>query len=287
VNPAHGGGAETAPARTGRRAKPATARTADPPLGAGSLRHGLALLEAFSPEEPALSIGKIAARIGLHKSTVSRLARTLSETGYLEVAGSPGVYRLGPKLMRLAAAIPDDRSVTEVAAPLVRQLVADTGETGHLAVLDGTEVLTIFVADGWRSIRMHASVGKRSPAHASAAGKALLACHTDQEVRDRMSAAPLSQRTKRTVATVEALQTELCRVRSEGIAIDDEELEVGLRCFAAPLFDPSGEAVAGIALSGPAERIFGTGRSELERSLKRTADDISRALGGSPKRSEG
>ena len=253
------------------------------PVGGGSLRNGLAILELFSEQEPSLTVGEIARRVGLHKSTASRIAATLNETGYLESAGATGRYRLGPKPLRLAAAVPSARSLTELAAPIIRGVVADTGETGHLAVLDGGEVLTVFVADGWRSIRMHATVGKRAPAHASAAGKAMLTGLSAQEIRRRLGSGTLEPRTEHTVRSADELDEALRAVRSRGIALDDEELEVGLRCVAAAILDPVGQPVAAVALSGPTQRVSGEWWRTLEVSVKRAARQISEALGADPR----
>jgi len=249
-------------------------------MAVGALMHGLAVLDLFSAEEPVLSVGDIGRRLGVHKSSASRLAATLSAAGYLEPAGpGPGRYRLGAKLLRLAALVAAGDALTRVGVPILEGLVRRTGETGHVATLEGTEVVTIAVVDGWRSVRMHSAVGKRSPAHATAIGKALLAALPDAELARRYGAARLERRTPRTLRTVDGLLSHLRAVRAEGWAFDAEELEPGLRCVAAPVFDHTGAVVAAAGLSGPAGRIIPPAAAALARDVRATAADISAALG--------
>jgi DNA-binding IclR family transcriptional regulator len=257
----------------------ATSPAPYPPNLVGALMHGLAILDLYSVDERELGVGEIAKRLGVHKSSASRLAATLAAAGYLEVADErPGRYRLGAKLLRLAAAAVDGDTVLRVAVPILDRLVERSGETGHVATLDGTEVVTIAVVDGWRSVRMHSAVGKRSPAHATAIGKALLAALPDAEVARRYARAGLQRRTPRTLRTIGGLVDHLAEVRARGFALDAEELEPGLRCLAAPVLDHTGTAAAAVGLSGPADRMT-EATDDLARDVRATAREISGALG--------
>jgi DNA-binding IclR family transcriptional regulator len=250
-----------------------------PPNLVGALMHGLAILDLYSVDERELGVGEIARRLGVHKSSASRLAATLAAAGYLEAADDrPGRYRLGAKLLRLAAVAVDGDTVVRVAVPILDRLVERSGETGHIATLDGTEVVTIAVVDGWRSVRMHSTVGKRSPAHATAIGKALLAALPDDEVARRYAGVGLPRRTPRTLRTVGGLVDHLAEVRERGFALDAEELEPGLRCLAAPVVDHTGTAAAAVGLSGPADRMA-EATDALARDVRATAREISGALG--------
>jgi DNA-binding IclR family transcriptional regulator len=225
-----------------------------------------------------LTVGEISRRLDMHKSSASRLAATLSTAGYLEPAGAPGRYRLGSKLLGLAALAGGD-ALPQVATPVLERLVADCGETGHVAVLDGTELVTVGVVDGWRSLRMHSTVGKRSPAHATAIGKALLAALPDAEVKRRYGRRALARRTPNTIDTMPALLEHLAEARERGWTADSEELEPGLRCVAAPVADHTGAVVGAIGLSGPADRMTAAAVRRLGRDLRATAAEISAALG--------
>ena len=130
-----------------------------------------------------------------------------------------------------------------------------------MVALDGTEVVTIGVVDGWRSVRMHGAVGKRSPAHATATGKALLSGRTDDELRARYAGARrLQSRTPQHVRPRwRRCSRALAEIRVRGCALDAEELEIGLRCVAAPVVDHAGSVVAAVGLSGPADRFYAGG----------------------------
>ena len=151
--------------------------TTDPAKGLiGSLLHGLAILDMFARDRPEIGIGEMAQELGLHRSTTSRLAATLAMAGYLEPAGEPGRYRLSGRSSPRSASWPrPGATCAGPPCPTCRTSCQNLGETGHLAVLEGTEAVTIEVVDGWQTVRMHSWVGKRSPAHCSSMGKALLA----------------------------------------------------------------------------------------------------------------
>src|SRR4051794_25224716 len=245
----------------------------------GALLHGLAILDLSSPDERVLTVGEMARRLGVHKSSASRLAATLSAAGYLDPAGAPGRYRLGSKLLGLAALAAGGDALPQVAIPVLEGLVSECGETGHVAVLDGVEVVTIAVVDGWRSVRMHSTVGKRSPAHTTAIGKALLAALPDDEVARRYRGRRLERRTRHTIRSLDGLLAHLAEVRECGFAADAEELEPGLRCVAAPVADHTGAVVAALGLSGPADRLTPAVAAKLGREARATAAEVSVALG--------
>jgi DNA-binding IclR family transcriptional regulator len=219
-----------------------------------ALRRGLDILDMFSAERRVVGITDIALALDIHKSSASRLAATLASSGYL-VAASAGRYTLGPRLAALGSLAASRQDLTAVVTPFLTELVEGTGETGHLAVLDQTIAKTVQVIDGWHTVRMHSWVGKLSPAHCSSMGKALLAGLTDAELGERYPDSALPVRTAHTIGTVTALRQELARIRRSGHSIDNEELEAGLRCVAAPVFSPEGTVDASISISGPAQRL--------------------------------
>jgi DNA-binding IclR family transcriptional regulator len=144
-----------------------------------ALLHGLAVLDLFGRDRTVVGVVDIAKNLGVHRSTASRLAATLASAGYLEIAGEPGRYRLAPKLATLGEIAAVGSDLRRAADGPLRDLVAQLGETAHLGILEGTEAVTIDVIDGWQTVRMHSRVGKRSPAHCSSIGKALLATAAD------------------------------------------------------------------------------------------------------------
>jgi DNA-binding IclR family transcriptional regulator len=233
----------------------------------------------FDRDRTVIGIAEVARHLRVHKSSASRLAATLAAAGYLEPAGEPGRYRLAGKIAALGELAAADTGLRDAALPPLQDLVGRLGETGHLGVLAGTEAVTVEVVDGWHTVRMHSWVGKRSPAHCSSMGKALLAGLSPEEFAARYPTDRLESRTPNTITSRDALQHCLAEVRARGYAEDREELEAGLRCVAAPIFDRTGTVVASISLSGPASRINDETLPGIATEVHRTAAQISTRLG--------
>jgi len=252
----------------------------------GSLQHGLQILDMFERERPEIGIGEMAEQLGLHRSTTSRLAATLAAAGYLQPAGEPGRYRLSGRLTALGELAAAGADVRRTALPYLESLVQELGETGHLGVLEGTEAVTIGVVDGWQTVRMHSWVGKRSPAHCSSMGKALLAGLSAADFAARYRGRRLEARTERTITDTRELAAHLAQVRSHGYAVDRQELEPHLCCVAGPVFDRTGAVVASIGVSGPDSRIDDTAIPAIAAAVCQTADQISDRLGAPRSRRE-
>jgi DNA-binding IclR family transcriptional regulator len=245
----------------------------------GSLLHGLAILDMFERDRPVISLPEIAEKLGVHRSSASRLAATLAAAGYLQPAGEKGKYRLAGKLAALGALATDDTELRQVALPRLRDLVDQCGETGHLGILVGAETVTVEVVDGWHTVRMHSWVGKRSPAHCSSMGKSLLAGATGEHLKVIYPDPRLEDRTPASITDRAELERRLAQIRSRGYAEDLEELETGLCCVAAPVFGGSGEVTASISVSGPSSRINETTIPALARDVRQAAWQISQRLG--------
>jgi DNA-binding IclR family transcriptional regulator len=221
----------------------------------GALRKGLEILDLYSRERPEISIGSMASALGIHKSSASRLAATLAASGYLKTASGPGIYRLGQRLTALGEIAGSRAGLTEIVMPHLEELVRVTGETGHLAVLNGADTATIGVADGWHTVRMHSWVGKESPAYCSSMGKALLAGLADDTVAALLEGTSLQKRTENTLDSTAAVIANVATIREQGFGVDDEELEMGLRCISAPVFAADGTVDSSISISGPTQRV--------------------------------
>jgi DNA-binding IclR family transcriptional regulator len=244
-----------------------------------SVAHGLAILDLYLEPAQVIGIGEMALALGVHRSTTSRLAATLSARGYLEPAGSAGHYRLGSRVLELGALASRGLDVRAVAVEALRPIVDQVGETAHIGALDGREAITIAVVDGWHSVRLHAIVGKRSPAHCSSLGKALLLGLDDKQIRSLYpSPESFVAPTSRSIRSLEDLQQELARTQARGYSLDDEELETGLRCVGAPIFDRFGSVVLAISVSGPASRFTDDAIAPLAVQLQEVAGAISRRI---------
>lgn len=244
-----------------------------------AIERAVALLNAFSVNEPELGVTELASRVGLHKSTVHRFLVNLEAGGLVERNPRTGRYRLGMRIFELAGLVMQRMNLWEEALPFLEQLVTDTGETGHLAVLDNGEAIYIERVEARRALRIPAAVGKGYPAHATNLGKVLLADLSPEEVERIVSERGLARYTGRTITTREDLASELRRIRERGYAVDDEEYDEGLRCIGAPVFDHTGRAVAALGIGGPANRITPERVEEFAGRVMRTAADLSRRLG--------
>ncbi|GAA1930994.1 IclR family transcriptional regulator [Microbacterium aoyamense] len=245
-----------------------------------ALQNGLAVLDMFDVDRPIITVAEIARHLGTHKSTASRIAATLVTSGFLRPATVGTGFQLTGKMTRLASIAAADTNLTTVAAPFLRQLVDELGETCHLGVLEGKEAVTVALMDGSFSVRMHSFVGKRSPAHCTAMGKVLLS-QLQPSTLDMLY--PTEQltggSTTHSVQSKRQLLDQLNVIRLHGYAIDDEELEIGLRCVAAPIRDHEDRVVASITIAGSSSRIAMARIDEYAARVIEQADRISRELG--------
>lgn len=247
------------------------------PTPVQSLGRSLDLLEALGDEE--LGLVAIAKRTGLGASTAYRLLSTLMSRGYVTRSAQTGEFRLGAKVIELAAAARrGSESLRTAIHPHLRALRDMTGETANLVVPDDDAVVYVDQVEGIRAVRMFTAVGRRVPLHASAGGKAIASSWSPDAI-EAVVAPHLEGFTANTIATPEELNDELVRARDRGYSIDDEEFEVGVVCVAAPVFGVGGLAVGAVSVSGPAQRMREHGLSELGELLRKRAAQASRELG--------
>lgn len=245
----------------------------------GALRHGLSVLDLFSMQRQTVTASEMARELGMHKSTASRIAANLTLSGYLVPVTNGQGYRLSGKLTRLGAIAAADTDLSTAAMDHVRALVEDVGETCHVGVLEGHEAVTVLLVEGSFSMRLHSWVGKRSDAHCTAMGKVLLAGLSEPTLDMLLPTRRLTGRTGHTIQTVAQLKEQLALVRKHGFALDDEELEVGLRCVAAPIVDHSGRVVAALTIAGASSRLTMARIDTYVAQVKACATRISEGLG--------
>lgn len=244
-----------------------------------SLSHGLRILDMYSHERPEISIGEMGLELGLHKSMASRLAATLADAGYLRASSTQGSYRLGGRLRALGNLTGEGFDLVQIVLPHLKQLTEVTGETGHLAVLSGSEARTEAVTDGWHTIRMHSWAGKTSPAYASSMGKMLLAALDDNATRELYADHRFQRTTENSLSGIDALLENMHLIRTCGYGFDDEELEIGMRCISAPVVDSTGAVVASISISAPSQRFLKRRVPEIAQHVMWYAAAASRDLG--------
>jgi len=244
-----------------------------PPVG--SVARAVALLDAVAASEDGARVNQLARNIGVNPSTASRLLSTLEAGGLLE-RGADGSYRLGLKLVALSDRVLGQLDVRERARPWLTWLVAETGETATLSVPGGGQAITVDFVPGPSSVVSLARLGRPSVAHATAAGKVMLA------FGPAGAPAELTRFTERTITDAGALAGELERVRSAGLADAVGEREPDLNALAAPVIGRGGELLAILGLQGPASRLPAATRRALREPLLRAAGELGRSLGGAP-----
>jgi IclR family transcriptional regulator, acetate operon repressor len=210
------------------------------------------LVGAYGPADRALTIGQLAARTGIPKPTVHRLAGQLLATGALERTRDG--YRLGMRMFELGQLVPLQRDLREAALPFLQDLYEAAHETAHLAVLDGTEVLYIEKISGRRRVRTGSRIGGRMPAHCTAVGKAILAFSPPEAVAAVLDGG-LPPRTPFSITVPGVLKRQLATIARTGVAYDREEADIGVTCAAAPVFAYGRRVVAGISVTGLVTRL--------------------------------
>ncbi len=243
--------------------------------GVNSVEHALRLIAHLAQEAAAqgATATELTRELGLPRPTVYRVLTTLQSQGW--VTRESRRYRLTLRLLELAESAFSMTTMQAVCQPHLAELARSTGETAHFAVLDGVKAGYIAKVDGEHAIRMSSHVGWRGPLHATAVGKVLLAW-SEPSITEALLAQPLERYTDKTLVDSLKLVAELGRVRSQGYAIDDEELLQGLVCVAAPVI-AQGRLLGAISISGPDSR-----REALVRGavlVREAADAVARALG--------
>jgi DNA-binding IclR family transcriptional regulator len=243
-----------------------------PPVG--SVARAIALLDAVAESEGGARVNELARRIGVNPSTASRLLGTLESGGLVEREPG-GPYRLGLKLVALSDRVLGQLDVRERARPWLAWLVQETGETATLSVPGGGEAITVDFVPSPSSVASLARLGRPSVAHATAAGKVMLAFGPPAGNTDELTAF-----TDRTITDRRSLQRELDRVRNAGLAEAVGEREPDLNALAAPVVGRGGELVAILGLQGPAARLPAATRKALRDPLVRAARELGQSLGG-------
>ena len=260
------------------RSEPA-ARGVSPRYRIQAIERAVSILNAFSPEDPELGVTELAERLGLHKSTVHRFMVNLDAAGLVERNPRTGRYRLGLRIFELGGLVMQQMNLWDEALPFLEGLVHDTGETGHLAVLDGGEAIYIERVEARRALRVPSAIGRGYPAHATNLGKVLLADLPRERVEEIVAERGLAAYTPNTITDLDRLEGELDRIRALGYAVDNEEYDEGLRCIGAPVRDHSGHVVAALGIGGPVTRITPDRVDELAELVMTAARGLSRRLG--------
>ena len=247
-----------------------------PATGVESVRRALRILRCFTVEVPEWGVSDLTRQLGMHKSTVYRSLATMESEGFVHHSAD-GRYALGWRLFELGGALRGWPSIRKVVLRRLEELVAATSETAHLAVFDEGSVLYVEKVESSRPLRMPSAVGKRVPAHCTALGKVFLAGLAQHELLPLIYR-PLAAITPRTIVDSDDLRKAVESVRERGYAVDDEEIEEGLMCVAAPIVDDQDGVAAAISIAGPTSRL-GPRLEQHVDSVRATARALSLELG--------
>ncbi len=242
-----------------------------------SLERGLVVIRALSMPGPGRTLSDVARDTGLTRASARRFLLTLEELGY--VRSDDRRFVLMPRVLELGYAFLSSLTLPQIAQPHLRELVEQVHESSSVSVLDGADIVYVAREPTQRIMTVAISVGTRFPAHATSMGRVLLA-GLDQAALDAfLETAELGALTAATVTDPERLRREVARVRKQGWALVDQELEDGLRSVAVPIHNQSGEVVAAMNLSTHASRRTAEAiRQELLPPLRHAAQLVERDL---------
>jgi DNA-binding IclR family transcriptional regulator len=233
------------------------------------------LMDVLASREDAISLKEISEKTGLHPSTAHRILNDLTIGRFVD-RPEPGSYRLGMRLLELGNMVKARLNVRDAALAPMRDLHKLIQQPVNLSMRQGDEIVYIERAYSERSgMQVVRAIGGRAPLHLTSVGKLFLSVDEPMKVRSYATRTGLSGHTKNSITQMPVLERELSKVRQYGIARDNEELELGVRCIAAGIYDDQGKLLAGLSISAPADRLDEAWLPKLQA----TADEISHALG--------
>lgn len=246
---------------------------AEPTSSVQSVDRALAILEILA-ESGESGVTDIANALGIHKSTASRLLSALLSRDFVEQVADRGRFKLGLGVLRLAGAVTSNLEGVAGSRSITKRLATDVGETVNIAVLRGNQVFYVDQVAGPNILSMRSWVGNTHPTHCSATGKALTAWLPEKE---RIAARPSSWEkvTPHSITSAKALEAELAKVRDDGYAVANEELEEGLVAIAAPVRDGHDRVIATVSISAPAYRVTKKDFPEIAQKVMAAAKELS------------
>jgi IclR family pca regulon transcriptional regulator len=219
-----------------------------------SLARGLAVIQAFSQQRRVLTISQISQRTGIPRAAVRRCLYTLGKLGFVSAEDGRN-FSLRPRILALGHAYLASTPLAKAAQPVLRHISNALNESSSVAILDGDDILYIARASTSRIMTIDLDIGSRLPAYCTSMGRVLLAYLPPADLDAYLERVKLVQHTARTIITREGLREALDSVRRNGYAINDQELEIGLRSVAVPIFAPDGKVVAALNVGVQAARI--------------------------------
>ena len=244
-----------------------------------SIDRALQVLELFSLEKPEWGITEISKALNIYKSNVHNVLTTLAEKGFVIKDSKTDKYKLGIKFFELGSIVIKNMDLRKIAHPYIEELSKEFNETVHLGVLDKGRVVSIEREESDKSLCSHVEIGKRTPLHCTAVGKAIMAYLSEDEINLIIREKGLEKFTENTITTKKDLENEFKKIREQGYAVDKIEHEEGVRCVAGSIRDYTGKVVASMSVSGPAFRINESNIPNIAKKVKEYCDYISKEMG--------
>jgi IclR family transcriptional regulator, KDG regulon repressor len=243
-----------------------------------AVERAIQILNSFDDDHPERGISEISEVVGLHKATTHRILTTLLNNGLIERSADGLRYKLGIRLVDLGFNVTRRMDVRREALPYISQLAKQLDEAVDLSLLDQMQVLYIEMIQSHHALTIAATVGRRLPAYCTASGKVFLAHMPLEQVKEYLSK-PLIPTTKNTITDPEAILQQLKTIQEQGYSIDEEEMELGVRAIAAPIYNQKGRVMAAVSIPGPISRLEKRRIPEMAVELMQTTSAISRRFG--------
>lgn len=244
-----------------------------------SLEKGIKVIELLAEKEE-LTVSQVAAHLGLNRSASHRFLATLRELGYVE-KNAESHYQLTFKLLELGMKVANRFEIRQIARPYMQELASKYNETVNLGYWDGKGIVHLDKINSQEILRMDVGVGTRAPAYCTALGKSILAHLPQDELNRFLKSETLEAVTPRTITSIERLKEELVHIREKGFAVDNQELSLGLRCVAAPVFDYTGYPSYALSVAGHDTRLTDEVVARVQKDITQICARLSAQLGGS------
>ena len=241
-----------------------------------SIKKGFDILKLFKTHH-SLSLIEISTKLDLPKTTVFNILSSLEQMAVVQ-RNQENKYFLGIECLQLGSLVASDWLVREAAEPFMRKLWEHTRETINLTVLNNDELLYVDSLESPRPLLLKSLIGVRAPLHCTGVGKAIMAFLPESKINEIIKTKGLKKFTSNTITDPEKLKEELKLTRMQGYAVDNMEIEEGVKCVAAPIRNHNGLVFASISISGPGQRISDEEIPKLAELVKRASNDISESL---------
>lgn len=243
-----------------------------------SIKNSLRILNSFTAEEPEKRVIDLANELQIGKSTVSRLLSTLASEGFVTKDPETQKYKLGLRILTLNSIVTSNLEINKVARPTLRNLVNETGEAAHIAVLENQEVVYLEQIECSHPVRILSYVGRRNPVHCTSSGK-LLYAYQDRVAIIKLLQQELKRYTPSTITDPDLFRKELAEIKQAEFCYSDCEFLPDVVSCAAPIRDYTGKVIAAISLVGPKHRIEKHQHSTIKNKVIKAAKEISKNLG--------